>query len=136
MKTDREFSLAAEDNVASHIPLSGWQETPGDRRRASIREWWQTLPQGSSTLFSISFNTKGVARPSLKNADMDLMWSDLIVLLHSLSLLRETALRALDSGSPGSATHISVTVAKLYRFSPSASLIAKMRLEIPPLPRD
>lgn len=87
-------------------------------------------------MFSISFNTKGVARPSLKNADMNLMWLDLIVLLHSLSFLKETALWTLDSGSPGSATHISVTMAKLYRFSPSASLIAKIRLEIHPLQRD
>lgn len=67
---------------------------------------------------------------------MNLMWSDLMLLLHSLSLLKETALWALDSGSPGSATHISVTVAKLYRVSPSASLVAKMRLEIPPPQRD
>lgn len=131
IKTDCEFSLAAEDNVASHIPLSGWQEAPGDRRSASIHEWWKTLPQGSSTVFSISFNTKGVARPSLKNADMNLMWSDLMLLLHSPSLLKETVLRALDSGSPGSATHISVTMAKLCRFSPSASFVAETRNSSP-----
>lgn len=108
----------------------------GIRGSASIHEWWKTLPQGSSTMFSISFNTKGVARPSLKNADMNLMWSGLIALLYSLSLLKDTALLALDSGSPGSATRISVTMAKLNRFSSSAFLIAKMRLEIPSLQRD
>lgn len=29
IKTDCEFSLAAEDNVASHIPLSGWHQGIG-----------------------------------------------------------------------------------------------------------